>query len=139
MKHRIRYSMGDCKLACSYISLYSYIRPILEYCTPVWLPYLLCDFKKIEAVQKYFTRRLFPGKQLTYCGRLSRLQTWTHWSPEESDLTLSSTTKLLINLWTWIHPSFSIPHIILSFNTRYQAFKLSTIKIMIIKFELSKL
>ena len=24
----------------------TYIRPILEYCTPVWSPYLLCDIKK---------------------------------------------------------------------------------------------
>ena len=43
----------------------TYIRPILEYCTPVWSPYLLCDIKKIESVQRYFTRRLFPGKQFT--------------------------------------------------------------------------
>ena len=36
-----------------------YVRPILEYCTPVWNPYLIKDITLIEKVQKYFTRRLF--------------------------------------------------------------------------------
>ena len=49
----------------------TYVRPILEYCTPVWSPYLLHDINKIESVQRYFTRRLFPGQQLTYTERLS--------------------------------------------------------------------
>ena len=37
-----------------------YVRPILEYCTCVWSPYLLEDIRKIESVQRYFTRRLSP-------------------------------------------------------------------------------
>ena len=49
----------------------TYVRPILEYCTPVWSPYLLHDINKIENVQRYFTRRLFPGQQLTYTECLS--------------------------------------------------------------------
>lgn len=36
----------------------AYVRPILEYCTPVWTPYLLQDIDDLESIQKYFTRRL---------------------------------------------------------------------------------
>ena len=36
----------------------NYVRPILEYCSPTWSPYLLCDIDKLEKVQKYFTRRI---------------------------------------------------------------------------------
>ena len=36
-----------------------YIRPLVEYCTPVWNPYLLKDIDKIENIQRYFTRQLF--------------------------------------------------------------------------------
>ena len=48
----------------------TYVRPILEYCTPIWSPYLLKDINKIEGVQRYFTRRLFPEKQYSYAERL---------------------------------------------------------------------
>ena len=48
----------------------TYVRPILEYCTPIWSPYLLKDINKIEGVQRYFTRRLFPDKQYSYAERL---------------------------------------------------------------------
>ena len=48
----------------------TYVRPILEYCTPIWSPYLLKDINKIGSVQRYFTRRLFPEKQYSYAERL---------------------------------------------------------------------
>ena len=48
----------------------TYVRPILEYFTPIWSPYLLKDINKIEGVQRYFTRRLFPEKQYSYAERL---------------------------------------------------------------------
>ena len=35
-----------------------YVRPILEYCSPVWSPYLLQEVDETERVQRYFTRRL---------------------------------------------------------------------------------
>ena len=38
----------------------TYIRPGLEYCTPVWSPHLISDIDTIEKVQKHFTKRL-PG------------------------------------------------------------------------------
>ena len=47
-----------------------YVRPILEYCTCVWSPYLLKVIHKIENVQRYFTRRLFPYRSHSYKERL---------------------------------------------------------------------
>ena len=48
----------------------TYFRPLLEYCTPVWSPYLIKDITKIENEQRYFTRRLFPRNTLNYADRL---------------------------------------------------------------------
>ena len=51
----------------------TFVRPLLEYCTPAWSPYLLRDIDKIENVQRYFTRRLFPRSHYTYNERLFML------------------------------------------------------------------
>ena len=48
----------------------TYVRPILEYCSPTWSPYLLCDIDKLERVQKYFTRRISGLKEYSYSERL---------------------------------------------------------------------
>ncbi|MCP4488285.1 MAG: hypothetical protein GY820_13325 [Gammaproteobacteria bacterium] len=37
----------------------TYVRPILEYCSPVWNPCYVQDIALLESVQKSFTRRLF--------------------------------------------------------------------------------
>jgi ribonuclease P/MRP protein subunit RPP40 len=37
----------------------TYVRPLVEYCTPVWSPQLKKDIDLLEKVQRYFTRRLF--------------------------------------------------------------------------------
>ena len=51
----------------------TYVRLLLEYCTPVWSPYLIKDITEIENVQRYFTRRLFPRNTLNYADRLKIL------------------------------------------------------------------
>jgi len=35
----------------------TYVRPILEYCTPVWSPHTACNINKIESCQRWFTKR----------------------------------------------------------------------------------
>ena len=50
----------------------TYVRPLLEYCTPLWSPYLIKDVAKIENVQRYFTRRLLSS-DMDYTGRLKLL------------------------------------------------------------------
>jgi len=37
-----------------------YVRPIVEYCSPVWSPHLIKDIELVESVQRKFTKRL-PG------------------------------------------------------------------------------
>ena len=44
----------------------TYVRPILEYSTVAWNPHLLQDINALERVQRYFTKRLFVSKDLTY-------------------------------------------------------------------------
>ncbi|MCP4649779.1 MAG: hypothetical protein GY853_06825, partial [PVC group bacterium] len=42
-----------------YLQAYkAYMRPILEYGSPIWNPYLIGDILRLERVQRYFTRRL---------------------------------------------------------------------------------
>ena len=36
----------------------TYVRPILEYCTPVWSPHTACNINKIESCQRWFTKRI---------------------------------------------------------------------------------
>ena len=43
-----------------------YIRPLLEYSSDIWSPFLLKDIDAIESVQRYFTRRINRIKTLTY-------------------------------------------------------------------------
>ena len=51
-----------------------YVRPIMEYCSPVWSPHYKQDIDLIEGVQRTFTRRLFQLCHLQptdYDGRLA--------------------------------------------------------------------
>ena len=50
-----------------------YVRPILEYCCNVWSPYRLCEIKKIESIQRLFTKRLIGLKEMSYPERLKCL------------------------------------------------------------------
>jgi len=50
-----------------------YVRPILEYCSPVWAPVYKTDVTKIEAVQRRFTKKLKGFSRLTYAERLVKL------------------------------------------------------------------
>jgi hypothetical protein len=52
----------------------TYVRPILEFATPVWSPYLLKDIDKIEGVQRFFTRSLSGLSKLSYTNRLQILE-----------------------------------------------------------------
>ena len=45
----------------------TYVRPLLEFNTPVWNPWLFNDIEHIEEVQRYFTRAICK------CARLPRM------------------------------------------------------------------
>ena len=52
-----------------------YVRPILEYCSVVWNPYLICDINRLEKVQRKFTKKiLYKNKGLSYDQRLEFLK-----------------------------------------------------------------
>jgi len=48
----------------------TYVRPLLEYSSPVWSPSTITDIAKIESVQRSFTQRLPWLKNLPYSKRL---------------------------------------------------------------------
>lgn len=50
-----------------------YVRPILEYCTPIWSPHSQESIDAIESVQRWFTRCLFGMRNLSYNERLRAL------------------------------------------------------------------
>ena len=50
-----------------------YVRPLLEYASCVWSPHQDCKIKKIESVQRRFTKRLSGFESLDYKTRLSLL------------------------------------------------------------------
>jgi ribonucleases P/MRP protein subunit RPP40 len=51
----------------------AFVRPILEYGSPIWSPHLKQDITVIERVQKHFTKCLRGLSNLTYAERLSKL------------------------------------------------------------------
>ena len=54
----------------------TYIRPKVEYCTPVWSPYLLKDKDKVEDIQRHYTKTAFQKCNIpfsSYEDRLSKI------------------------------------------------------------------
>jgi len=52
----------------------TYVRPLLEFCTPIWSPSLVGMIVHVESVQRTFTKKLPYMKYLTYKDRLSVLR-----------------------------------------------------------------
>jgi len=52
----------------------TYVRPILEYCAPVWSPHHKGLADKIEKVQRRFTKRIYGLSNLSYEDRLLSLK-----------------------------------------------------------------
>lgn len=50
-----------------------YVRPLLEYCSPVWSPCSVCNINLLESVQRCFTKRLLGMRNLSYEDRLKVL------------------------------------------------------------------
>ena len=51
----------------------TFVRPLLEYASQAWSPHLLSDIRKLEAVQRRFTKRLRGMQNLDYSSRLAIL------------------------------------------------------------------
>jgi len=50
-----------------------HVRPIVEYCSPVWSPTAVGQINKIESVQRWLTKRIKSLSNLTYDERLIKL------------------------------------------------------------------
>ena len=58
----------------SYLKAFTtYLRPLLEYATPVWSPYIITNITKIESVERSFTKRLLGLSNLPYTKHLEFL------------------------------------------------------------------
>ncbi|EYC11183.1 hypothetical protein Y032_0052g2276 [Ancylostoma ceylanicum] len=66
------------KMETLYKLFLTYVRPILEYCTPIWSPSKKLFIDAVENVQKRFTYRIFARNglfRISYKERLKRLNT----------------------------------------------------------------
>ena len=51
----------------------TYIRPKVEYCTPVWSPYLVKDIDKVENIQRRYTKIAFKKCNISFTNYEDRL------------------------------------------------------------------
>jgi hypothetical protein len=63
----------DCAFLMSMFNLY--IRPIIEYASPVWSPHLKMDVNQIERIQRAYTKRIPVLSNLSYAERLLAINT----------------------------------------------------------------
>ena len=52
----------------------TYVRPRVEYCTPVWSPYLIKDVSKVEQIQRHFTRVICVKCNISFLSYNDRLR-----------------------------------------------------------------
>lgn len=100
-----------------------YVRPLLDYCSPVWAPVYKSDIEIIERVQRRFTKRLHNFKNLSYSDRLLLLD-------NADTLELRRLKQDLFMLYKIVHKlvciEFSDLFALNNFNcTRGHAYKLS--------------
>ena len=65
------FTCKDCDMLVKAFKVY--VRPILEYSSPVWSPSFVKDILLIQSVQRKFTKRIPGMSGLTYHSRLTRL------------------------------------------------------------------
>ena len=61
------------RLDCLVKAYVTYVRPLLEYNSPVWSPHWAKDIRTLERVQKRFSKKLPALHDLSYSDRLERL------------------------------------------------------------------
>ena len=68
-------SVFQCRNVDTMMTLYkSMVRPLLEYCCPLWSPSKVSDIQSLESVQRNFTCKIAGFESLNYWERLSQLK-----------------------------------------------------------------
>ena len=109
----------------------SFIRPIVEYGSPIWSPHLIQDIEAVETIQRFFTKKICGRANIpftSYKDRLFKLNMRSlQYRRIESDLIL--TFKIVHNLVDIPLERFFSPHES-PYNTRRHnyTFKLNHVK-----------
>ena len=53
------------------------IQPVMDYCSPLWIPHEQKDLDRLEAVQRSFTSKITEVKELDYYDRLDDLRLYS--------------------------------------------------------------
>ena len=53
------------------------IQPVIDYCSPLWIPHKRKDLERLEAVQRSFTSKIEEVKDMNYYDRLSALRLYS--------------------------------------------------------------
>ena len=69
----IRRSISNKSVEGMMILYKTLIRPILDYCVPVWRPYAKKDIQSLERIQKRFTKMINGCKRKSYMERLQKV------------------------------------------------------------------
>ena len=92
----IRRAFGFRSPAAVEVAFKTLVRPLLEYCCPVWNPYLVSHVKSIEAIQRRATK-LICGSDLSYEQRLDKLK-WPTLELRRKFLSLVQVYKIIFGL-----------------------------------------
>ena len=115
-----------CQSLKPYISAYkTFVRPLLEYNSPVWNSCNMSDLKSLEQVQKMFTRILLQRQNIRYDGYAERLKILNLENLELRRLhfDLIFTFKIINNLVDLSIDQFFIP-VATTYNLRQHKFAL---------------
>ena len=67
-------SVFQCRSVDTMMTLFkSLVRPLLEYCCPLWNPSKILDIQSLENIQRTFTSKIAGFEDIPYWGRLKRL------------------------------------------------------------------
>ena len=104
----------------------SYVRPILEYNSPVWNPWLLQDIRCVERVQHFFNRAIFKRVKLPTMSYADHLLHLDFHSLEYRRVFLLMCFKIVKNVVD--HDASAFVHINLSpYGTKGNSIKLSPV------------
>ena len=110
MLNFIRQNLSKCSKGVKSIAYLSIVRPILEYCSPVWDPYLSTDIQAIEKIQRRAARYVSSdyGRTSSVTSMLNELR-WPSLASRRKFARLSAFYKIIHHLSPPSLPHYFIP------------------------------